>query len=343
MARRVSIFSVAQKARCSIATVSNVLNGKGRVGTEKRKVVLRAARALGYQTNAAGRNLRMQKSEMLGLLFYPSCSQIFKNPFYAEIMEGLESRLTRESYHLLLAGYNVAATDSPVPDFVTRGKVDGMILLGRFPSRILQSFFEMSSPLLLLDSNAEWPIDSAISDGFSAEIGVVQHLFSRGHRSIVFVAYNYEDYNIDLRVQGFLAGMQRCGLEGGEKNVIRQYLDHQEMYDSLRKRLNGPTPPTAIVAVNDTLAMILVERLRKDGIRVPDDVSIVGYDDDEKFVTLDGQPFLTTVKVDKAELGVTGAELILNRVRNPSAPVVKLRLPIEIVSRRSVATLTVPG
>src|SRR5476649_1997600 len=175
MDKRISIFAVAQKAKCSIATVSNVLNNKGRVGPKKRKVVLKAVEELGYQASSAGRNMRIRKSEMLGLLFYPSCSQIFKNPFYAEIMEGLEERLTKEGYHLLLAGYQASVTDSPVPNFLIQGKVDGMILLGRFPGNIIQDFCKVPSPLLLLDSNMEWPIDSIISDGFTAEINVVKH------------------------------------------------------------------------------------------------------------------------------------------------------------------------
>ena len=333
---RISIFTVAQKAKCSIATVSNVLNNKGRVGAEKRKLVLRAAEALGYQTNAAGRNLRMRKSEMLGLLFYPSCAAIFKNPFYAEIMEGLEEGLTRESYHLLLAGYQASVIDSPIPDFLTRGKVDGMVLLGRFPNKIIQRFGEFPVPLLLLDSNVEWPIDSVISDGFSAEINVVNHLVSLGHKSIVMAAYDMEDYNIDLRVQGFLAGLRQCGLNGGEKHVLRDRLSHDDIYASLRERMKGPDAPTAVVAVNDTLAMALITRLAKDGIHTPSQLSIVGYDDDDKFTMLGSHPFLSTVRVNKKELGRIGAELILKRIASPSAPVVKLRLPVEFISRESV-------
>jgi LacI family transcriptional regulator len=334
--RRVSIFAVAQRAKCSIATVSNVLNNKGRVGAEKRKLVLRAAQALGYQTNAAGRSLRMRKSEMLGLLFYPSCAAIFKNPFYAEIMEGLEEGLIREGYHLLLAGYQASVTDSPIPDFLTRGKVDGMILLGRFPNKVIQRFGELSAPLLLLDSNVEWPIDSVISDGFTAELNVVNHLVSKGHRSIIMAAYDMEDYNIDLRVQGFLAGLQQCGLVGGEKNVIRNRLSHDDIFASVRDHMKGPNAPTAIVAVNDTLAMALIKRLEKEGIHVPDHLSIVGYDDDDQFINVGSHPFLSTVRVNKKELGRVGANLILQRMASPGAPVVKLRLPVEFIGRESV-------
>lgn len=337
MERRVSIFAVAKKAKCSIATVSNVLNNKGRVGPKRRKVVLKAVEELGYQVSSAGRNLRIRRSEMLGLLFYPSCAQIFKNPFYAEIMEGLEEGLTNEGYHLLLAGYQVSVADSPIPDFLVQGKVDGMILLGRFPSQVIQNFCKASSPLLLLDSNVESAIDSVISDGFTAEINVVNYLASMGHRNIVMLAYDMEDHNIDLRVQGFLNGLSMCGLPGGANNVIRDWLSHDDIYPALRQRMKSATPPTAVVAVNDTLAMAMIKRLQDDGVRLPEDISIIGYDDD--MVMLDGRPFLSTVRVDKKELGKVGAELILKRLAARNAPVVKLRLPTEFIARESVARL----
>ena len=339
MNRRVSIFAVAQKAKCSIATVSNVLNNKGRVGPKRRKVVLRAVEELGYQVSSAGRNLRIRRSEMLGLLFYPSCAQIFKNPFYAEIMEGLEEGLTKEGYHLLLAGYQLSVADAPIPDFLVQGKVDGMILLGRFPSQVIQNFCKASSPLLLLDSNVESAIDSVISDGFTAEINLVNHLVSLGHQNILMLAYDMEDYNIDLRVQGFLSGLSMCGLDGGPKNVIRDWLSHDDIYPALRERLNSSTPPTAVVAVNDTLAMAMIKRLKDDGFRLPEQLSIVGYDDD--MVISDGRPFLSTVRVDKKELGRIGAQLILKRVASRDTPVVKLRLPTEFISRESVVPVGV--
>jgi len=337
MNQRISIFEVAKKAKCSIATVSNVLNNKGRVGEAKRREVLRAVQALGYQVSSVGRNLRTRRSEMLGLLFYPSCAQIFKNPFYAEIMEGLEEELTREGYHLLLAGYQVSVADSAIPSFLAQGKVDGMILLGRFPATIIQSFSRVSAPLLLLDSNVEWPIDSVISDGFSAEINVVNYLYSRGHRNIVMLAYDMEDYNIDLRVQGFLEGLAQCGITANAESVVREMLSHDEIYSALRQRLDRPDPPTAIVTINDTLALAMIKRLTDDGIKVPEQLSIVGYDDDN--VMVDNRPFLSTVRVNKKELGRNGAELILRRVTSPAAPVVKLRLPVEFVARESVASI----
>ncbi|HEY8966205.1 MAG TPA: LacI family DNA-binding transcriptional regulator [Candidatus Methylacidiphilales bacterium] len=330
--KRVSIFEVARRADCSITSVSNVLNNKGRVSQEKRRAVLDAVAELGYRVNSVGRNLRTRRTETLGLLFYPSCAEIFRNPFYAEVMEGLEERLTKASFHLLLAGYHASTVATGVPDFLSRGKVDGMILLGGFPAKVVRNFLEMQIPLLLLDSNVEWPVDSVVSDGFSAGAMVVRHLADQGHRRIVMMAYPEESYNGRLRIQGFLAGLQEAGLGQGE--VIEAAFSHDALYETLKTRLEAPEPPTAMVAVNDTLALAMIQRLVRDGISVPERLSVVGYNDDR--IAADAVPRLATVRVEKRELGMEGANLILNRVGNPDAAIVKLRMPVSLVAGGTV-------
>jgi len=337
MSENASIFSVAKRAKCSIATVSNVLNAKGRVGTPMRKAVLKAVRELGYQPNSVGRSLRMRRTETLGLLFYPSCAQIFRNPFYAEVMEGLEETLLNTGYHLLLAGYEASVRASEVPDFVQRGKVDGMILLGAFPEKIIHNFCELSTPLVLLDSNVEWPVDSVVSDGFSAEVKIVAQLAEYGHREIVMLAYDMEDYNIDLRIKGFRAGLQKCGLRSGASVVIQRGVSHDEIYNAFKTRLQSANPPTAAVTVNDTLAIEIMERLVRDGIGIPEQVSIVGYDDDA--FSASANPPLSTIRVEKKKLGQIGAKLILERIETPNRPVAKLTLPTELVIRESIRRL----
>jgi LacI family transcriptional regulator len=275
----------------------------------------------------------LQRTETLGLIFYPSCAEIFRNPFYADVMEGLEAALLKAGYSLLLAGFDTSSIEAP--GFLQQGKVDGLILLGRFPSEIIQRFCQFGTPLVLLDSNAGWSADSVVSDGFSAEVNVVAHLHRLGHRQIRFLAYSHEDSNIDLRVQGFLEGLRQMGLPGGTKSVIREFMSHDDIYSALRKSLEGPHPVTAAVAVNDTLAMEMMSRLAADGIRVPEQLSIVGYDDDQGSAKC--IPSLSTVRVNRLQLGQVGAEIIINRINTPGLPVIKSILPVEFVARESVA------
>jgi LacI family transcriptional regulator len=190
-------------------------------------------------------------------------------------------------------------------------------------------------PLLLLDSNVDdLPIDSVTTDGFSAGKMVVDYLYERGHRQMLMLAYDLEDYNIDLRSRGFHAGLKDRGLPVAD-SLIRTFVDNDEGLPLLLERLRSASPPTAVVCVNDTLASFMVQRVREAGFRVPDDVSFVGYDDDLYART--SIPALTTVAVNKAELGKTGAEMILRRLREPASPIGKIRLPVNMVARDSVA------
>ncbi len=331
-----SIFRVAELCNCSVSTVSNVLNNKGRFSEATRQAVLQAVAKLNYQPQSAGRSLRLRKTETLGLLFYPSCAEIFRNPFYSEVMEGIETALLKSGYHLLLAGYDTTSNGSKTPPkFLQQGKVDGLILLGRFPSEIIQRFCKFGTPLVLLDSSAEWPVDSVVCDGFSAEVDVVAQLHALGHRRIVMLAYSHEDSNIDQRIQGFLSGMKALGCADGRSSVIRDFMRHDDIYAALRKRLDDAEPPTAVIAVNDTLALDIMARLQADGLRVPDKVSVVGFDDDTASAT--SSPALSTVRVDRERLGRLGVELIMNRLKDPAAPVVRSLLPAEVVFRQSVA------
>ncbi|PAW79211.1 MAG: hypothetical protein B9S32_04460 [Verrucomicrobia bacterium Tous-C9LFEB] len=334
MSEPVSIHTVAKKAHCSIATVSNVLNRKGRVGEKTRRKVLATVEALGYVANSAGRNLRINRSETIGLLFYPSCAEIFQNTFYAEITAGLEEHLTQAGYHLLLASYEASVAHTTVPDFLVRGKVDGMILLGAFPKKIIRRFCVTETPLLLLDANVELPVDSVVTDGLAAGEAIVDHLVALGHRRFVWIGYTYEDDNIRLRKQGFLDALRRRNLPDVDRTSIEGVNENDEFYRQIKIRLRGKRPPTAVVAVNDGLAVAMMQRLREDGYQVPEQVSVVGYDDDLFVERV--KPLLSTVRVDKKTLGRVGAEMILRRVADPEIPVEKRLLPVELVWRESV-------
>ena len=189
--------------------------------------------------------------------------------------------------------------------------------------------------MLLLDSNVDWPVDSVVSDNFAAEFSIVNYLASLGHREMAILAYAIEDYNIDQRVRGFVAGLRACGWNSKESRaVLRKNVSHEDIYSALKARLSGPNPPTAVAAINDTLAAAMLERLTRDGIHVPGSLSLFGYDDNP--ISRETLPSLSTIKVDKKKLGEAGAELILRRVENPTAPVEKRVLPAEMVHRGSV-------
>jgi LacI family transcriptional regulator len=335
--KRTTITDVARNCDCSIATVSLVLNRRGKVSEATKKRVFKAAARLGYVPNVAGRSLRLQRTNTIGLLFYPSCAQLFRNVFYAEIMESLEQKLGNAGYDLLLCGSDFLHDETRPVTLLTQKRVDAAIMLGAFPFKLIERLGRLGTPLLLLDSNLDdLPFDSVTTDGFSAGKMVVEHLYSRGHRRIVMLAYALEDYNIDMRTRGFLSGLKEHGLPVKD-SLIRKFTLDREGLPMLLKRLRSSSPPTAVVCVNDTMAVFMLQGVRAAGFEVPEDVSFVGYDDDT--YARECIPALTTVAVDKRALGSAGAEILRLRIEHSDTPVSKARLPVQLIERDSVATL----
>lgn len=334
--RITSIKEIASLADCSIATVSNALNNKGRISQEVRDRIFKICRKHGYLPNSAGRNLRRRKNETIGLLFYPSCAAIFRNVYYAEIMEALEASMEEKGYDLLLSGYDSSISSNEPPRFVRQGKVDGIILLGGFPRSIVRTLQSYGIPLLHLDSYRKViKIDFVTTDGYSASRQIVDHLVQLGHRRILFMAHSHEDTNADQREAGFLKAVADHKLPKTVSVSIRDFTCTADGYPLLKRQLQSKRPPTAVICVNDTFAEQLIRCLQDDGFKVPDDITVFGFNDD-----LDSRrssPTISTVRVDKSELGRIGAQTILNRIAHPDTQSVAVTLPVELVHRQSEA------
>ena len=329
-----NIKDVAAEAKCSIATVSCVLNNRGRIGKATQKRVREACKKLSYYPSAAGRNLRSRKTESIGILFYPSCAHIFHDIFYSEIMEGLEQQLTMANQNLLLAGYDISMQHEELPKFIREGNVDGVILMGGCPDEFKTKLSEVNLPFLLLDTDISGvQVDSVTSDGFRAMIDMVAHLYENGHRHLLMFRHEYENYNEASRCMGFEAETRRLGLE---TEVLRVKTNDQAA-EKIIAHLNTAHPATAVCTVNDDMAADIMNKLLAAGINVPDQVSITGFDDTRFSKTT--HPPLTTIRIDRKQMGIEGAKTILRRIKNPDAPLRKLVIPSELVIRESVKTV----
>ncbi|VGO23577.1 LacI family DNA-binding transcriptional regulator [Pontiella sulfatireligans] len=331
-----NIKDVAAEAKCSIATVSCVLNDRGRIGKATQKRVREACKKLNYFPSSAGRNLRSRKTESIGILFYPSCAHIFHNVFYSEIMVGLEEQLTEANQNLLLAGYDISIANhqEELPKFIREGSVDGVILMGGCPDDFKQKVVEVNLPFLLLDTDISGvSVDSVISDGFRAMIAMVGYIHSKGHRKMMMVRHKYDNYNEISRCMGFEAETRRLGIEA---DVIR-VATNDEATQTIIDRIGTDNPVTAVCTVNDDMAADIMNKLMAAGINVPEQVSITGFDDTE--FSRETHPPLTTIHIDRKQMGVEGAKTILRRISDREAPLRKLVISSELIKRNSVKQL----
>lgn len=290
---------------------------------------------LGYSPNSFGRQLRLQKNETVGLLFYPNCAKLFRSLNYVAIMAGVEESLDKHRYDLLLSSFERGDTpEKGLPQLLKRRKVDGVILLGNFPKRASSILAETGLPLLLLDSYLDGiKADSITTDGFSAGAMIARHLADSGHQRIAFLGFENENSNAQDRRSGFLSGMKELGLATA-KSEIRARISIEDRFSDLLKVLDSKRPPTALFVENDALASEMLVVLRKQGLQIPKDLSVVGFDNSHH--ALLAEPKLTTVGVDQQAMGRFGTDAMISRIQNPQGPWQSIRLPVTLFERATV-------
>lgn len=332
----VKLRDVAKLIGCSVATVSNAINGRGRMSPEMRRQILERCAELNFVPNSAGRSLRLQRTDAVGVIYAPSFAELFGNVFYARIMEGLAETFGEAGLDLVLG--NRRDPDG-MPSIVRQGKVDALVVLaGVFTAEDYESLRHCPVPLCLVDG---WvrslEADSLTSDGFGGGQQVAEHFHQCGHAKALMIAYRSPLHNIEQRIAGFFSGLRSCGMPSCEADVLIRVDDDDEAARELLARLRSEDPPTAVFAVNDTMALHLMGALEEAGLDVPGDVSVVGFDDDP-MASRARRP-LTTVGLKKRDIGAVSARLLLDRLAHPEKPFVHQVQPTRLVVRESVARL----
>ncbi|MBP6900240.1 MAG: LacI family DNA-binding transcriptional regulator [Burkholderiaceae bacterium] len=305
-----SINAVAELAGVSIATVSRVLNNSKPVNESTRLRVEAAVLKLGYRANPFGRSLAKAQSHLL-LVLVPD----FSNPFYAQILKGVESVTRRRGYKILLADDSLAWTERGEPmDMSYFQLVDGVISLTHVDER----------PELLAELDAhpwvacsEFPPRVAVPhvsiDHRQAAIDAVQYLLNRGHRRIALIAAEEGYLWAQQRREGYELALQRAGI-AIEPELVRVAVDtdYESGGQAAGSLLALTALPTAVFAMSDTLAIGAIKAFRRAGRRVPEDIAVVGFDNLPLAAVF--EPALTTIAQPMRELGEAAAELLLERL-----------------------------
>ncbi|CAN7444583.1 LacI family DNA-binding transcriptional regulator [Massilia sp. LjRoot122] len=308
--RATSISAVAARAGVSIATVSRVLNDSKPVSAETRERVETAVAALGYRANALARSLMRGESRLL-LVLVPD----FANPFYSEIVKGVESAARRGGYSIVLSGTSdTVSRDSQSLDALYNRLADGVISLANFQQMqpLLQEI-----PDLPWVSCSEFIPDSGIPhasiDHQQAAIDAVQYLINRGRRRIALISADENYLWARQRHAGYEQALRRAGIELDPQLVrIARGTDYSFGMEAAGALLALETSPDALFAVSDTLAIGAIKAFRRAGRRVPEDIAVVGFDNIPLSQVF--EPTLTTIAQPMFELGAAAAELLLEQL-----------------------------
>lgn len=337
MSRAPSVKDVAKLAGVSTATVSRTLNNQQSVSTETKSAVLRAANQVGYRINHSARSLRLQRSGAIAVLI-PNLG----NPFFSDILAGIESVMSQSNINVLVLDTKGNSNQqSYILEYLSSNRADGIICLD---GQIQLDTNNTESKMLNLPVvfACEWPTagDYSVirSDNTKGAKLAVQHLIELGHTSIGHVAGPPDNILTIQRQQGVIAALKENKLRLQKQWVFSGDFGIESGVQAAQQWLNLENRPTGLFCSSDLMAIGLMAELKKHQVGVPDDVSIIGFDDIA--ISQYYSPTLTTIRQPTRELGVTSAMVLLDRLHDDSLKSVNNLLDVELIKRASTSPIS---
>lgn len=324
---------VAKMAGVSTSTVSHVINNDRFVSDTVRAKVDAAIKTLNYAPSALARSLKLNQTHTIGMLITAS-----SNPFYSELVRGVERSCFERGYSLVLC--NTEGDEQRMNrnlETLLQKRVDGLLLLcteTHLPSPVIMSRYP-SIPTVMMDwapfeGESDVIQDNSLLGGETA----TQHLIDNGYTRIACIAGPQDKTPARLRLEGYRNAMNRAGLEIHEGYEIIGDFEFQGGFTAMNSLLALEQPPHAVFTGNDAMAVGAYQALYQAGLKVPQDMAVVGYDDIElaRYMT----PPLTTIHQPKDELGELAVDVLIHRMAQPTLEQQRLFLTPELVVRGSV-------
>ena len=327
----VTIVDVAREAGVSYTTVSRVLNDKGNVKPETRERVLTAMTRLGYVVDQRARSLAGGRSQVIGLLVHDVGTS-----YIGEIIRGIDAELASAQYDLLLYTTHRRKTkESAHVITLTRGMADGLLLvLPRDPGAYLEILRQLRFPHALVDHRGgDEKAPAVAAANWRGAYKATEYLIGLKHRRIGFITGAMDQICAQDRLAGYKTALTDHGITFDPELVYEGDFFQPQGYAGASALLELPHPPTAIFASNDVSAFGAMEAVREHGLRIPDDVSMVGFDDILQAVHV--HPPLTTVRQPLEEMGRTATRMLLEYIQDPQRPIERVELPTGLVIRQS--------
>lgn len=322
---------IADRIGVSKVTVSKALTGKGDISESMRQKIIQVANEIGYLYNAKGKMLKMDLTYSIGII---TSEKFFGQDdyFYVQLYKTLSEELEKLNYTSM---FNIVTFENEknlnVPRMLLEQKIDGVIILGQLSREYLNKILECKFPTIFLDFYYDnMRVDSIITDNFFGMYELTNYLIENGHRKIAYVGNLNLTSSIQDRFLGYYKSILEYQLEFNEDWVIKDRKDNSEWAEMKLPQ----NMPTAFVCNCDKTALKLVEQLTRMGYSVPEDYSVVGFDDSEHARI--SVPNITTVKVDISEMSRVTAKMIAKKIKNKDRKYGRVLIHGKIVVRDSV-------
>lgn len=333
----VSMKDIAQRCGVSVATVSKALNGQPDIGPETRDRICAAAEEMGYVTNSAARALKANRTYNIGILFVDEQNSGLTHEYFSSVLESLKVEAESRGYDVTFINRNVGRRTTYLQHCRYRG-VDGVIIAS----------VDFSDPQVLELVNSELPVVTIdhifnnrlaiVSDNVQGMEALVKYAYSQGHRRIAFI-HGERTAVTENRLTGFYRACEELGLRADEA-VVRQGLYHEAntCAEITKELLSLPGRPSCIFFPDDFSALGGLNAIREAGLRIPEDISVIGYDGIPLADIL--SPRLTTYHQDTKAMGTAAAKGLIDLIEHPKTTLLdRIVIPGSLRVRESVAKL----
>ena len=310
----VTLRDVARESGFSVTTVSRALNGHSDVNVDTRKKIERVARKLNYYPNRVAQQLVTKKANVIGL--YSLDRETFQNEFIALMISGMMDEATNHDFNLLLFATQRLETAQEVVNQCTHRGLGGAVISGlRINDPVIEELPNMDFPIVLIDVPLHGPQATYVSvNNVKGAMQAIRHLVDLGHRHIGFINGHNEAWVSHERLNGYARGLREHRLPQAPSYIYEGDFSKESGRKGAETLLKAHPELTAIFAASDLMAAGAMERLVEMGIRVPEDVSIVGFDD-QSFGS-HTSPTLTTIRQDMYQFGRLAARQLISMIND---------------------------
>lgn len=336
-----TLKEVARRAAVSTATVSKVISNKRYVSEKTRKRVMLAVEELGYVPNLAARALSKGRTHIIGVIFPYNYDHLFGDPFIMSLLEGIETACTEEGYSILINTPRVPIQESAqYQRLLQTGYLDGVITVESLPNAPVSHMAESYNCLWAAVGReaARGAANTVHADAYSGARAAAEYLIQLGHRQIGIIGVALETLeDAAARLAGYQDAFEAAGLSFESAPYVNGQFSMESGYQAAGILLTQNPRPTALLCLNDRMAMGAIQQAAALGLRVPHDVSVIGFDDIPNAAYF--APTLTTVRQPAREMGHTVARQLFNlidrRGKVPQEDFAPIVFPTELVIRES--------
>lgn len=333
----VTIKDVAKKANVAPSTVSRVLSDSPKISEKTKRKVRKVMEELGYHLNYNARVLVQRTTKTIGIVMKNSASQSLHNPFVPEVIRGISSYCRQQDFSINLAsGESEEAIFEDIVKMVQGKRVDGLIVLySKENDKVVPFLVENGIPFVvigkpLLESGKIMSVDN---DNVQAGKEATEHLIRLGHQRIGFIGQDLEYEFERARLNGFMTAMQQHRLNIREEYMKEINFDQEQGKKVTDELMDLPEPPSAVVTTDDINALIILSALKDRGIRVPEEVSVISFNN--TLMSKLSSPPVTSIDTQTYHLGYESARSLLELIHDPSMFKKSVIVPTVMVKRSS--------